>query len=137
MSIAIKSLNDIRFNSFFQDRIVDPNGISVTDINAGLRNLFYNLNEEAEQFTPSEKFFVTEIEAGYPDLIAKKSELNNQAFWWWITVLNRLENPMTDFKENWLYSIVDYSQIQNFINQTNENVSSNNSSRIGKVVELN
>ena len=44
---------------------------------------------------------------------------------------------MTDFKENWLYSIVDYSQIQNFINQTNENVSSNNSSRIGKVVELN
>lgn len=137
MSIAIKSLNDIRFNSFFQDRIVDPNGISVTDINAGLRNLFYNLNEEAEQFTPSERFFVTEIEAGYPDLIAKKSELNNQAFWWWITVLNRLENPMTDFKENWLYSIVDYSQIQNFINQTNENVSSNNSSRIGKVVELN
>ena len=137
MSIAIKSLNDIRFNSFFQDRIVDPNGISVTDINAGLRNLFYNLNEEAEQFTPSEKFFVTEIEAGYPDLIAKKSELNNQAFWWWITVLNRLENPMTDFKENWLYSIVDYSQIQNFINQTNENVSSNNSNRIGKVVELN
>ena len=137
MSIAIKSLNDIRFNSFFQDRIVDPNGISVTDINAGLRNLLYNLNEEAEQFTPSEKFFVTEIEAGYPDLIAKKSELNNQAFWWWITVLNRLENPMTDFKENWLYSIVDYSQIQNFINQTNENVSSNNSSRIGKVVELN
>lgn len=137
MSIAIKSLNDIRFNSFFQDRIVDPNGISITDINAGLRNLFYNLNEEAEQFTPSERFFVTEIEAGYPDLIAKKSELNNQAFWWWITVLNRLENPMTDFKENWLYSIVDYSQIQNFINQTNENVSSNNSSRIGKVVELN
>ena len=40
-----KHINDISLDSFFQDRIVDPNGVSVTDINAGVRNLFYEFNE--------------------------------------------------------------------------------------------
>ena len=131
-----KHINDISLDSFFQDRIVDPNGVSVTDINAGLRNLFYNFNEYENNFTPDEKYFVSEIEEGYPDLVAKKSILGNQDYWWWITLLNRLENPMTDFKTNWVYSINNYTQISDFINTTNEETSSN-SSRLGKVVELN
>lgn len=131
-----KHINDISLDSFFQDRIVDPNGVSVTDINAGLRNLFYNFNEYENNFTPDEKYFVSEIEEGYPDLVAKRSILGNQDYWWWITLLNRLENPMTDFKTNWVYSINNYTQISNFINTTNEETSSN-SSRLGKVVELN
>ena len=131
-----KHINDISLDSFFQDRIVDPNGVSVTDINAGLRNLFYNFNEYENNFTPDEKYFVSEIEEGYPDLVAKKSILGNQDYWWWITLLNRLENPMTDFKTNWVYSINSYTQISDFINTTNEETSSN-SSRLGKVVELN
>ena len=131
-----KHINDISLDSFFQDRIVDPNGVSVTDINAGLRNLFYNFNEYENNFTPDEKYFVSEIEEGYPDLVAKKSILGNQDYWWWITLLNRLENPMTDFKTNWIYSINSYTQISDFINTTNEETSSN-SSRLGKVVELN
>lgn len=131
-----KHINDISLDSFFQDRIVDPNGVSVTDINAGLRNLFYNFNEYENNFTPDEKYFVSEIEEGYPDLVAKRSILGNQDYWWWITLLNRLENPMTDFKTNWVYSINNYTQISDFINTTNEETSSNNS-RLGKVVELN
>ena len=131
-----KHINDISLDSFFQDRIVDPNGVSVTDINAGLRNLFYNFNEYENNFTPDEKYFVSEIEEGYPDLVAKRSILGNQDYWWWITLLNRLENPMTDFKTNWVYSINNYTQISDFINTTNEETSYN-SSRLGKVVELN
>lgn len=131
-----KHINDISLDSFFQDRIVDPNGVSVTDINAGLRNLFYNFNEYENNFTPDEKYFVSDIEEGYPDLVAKRSILGNQDYWWWITLLNRLENPMTDFKTNWVYSINNYTQISDFINTTNEETSSN-SSRLGKVVELN
>lgn len=131
-----KHINDISLDSFFQDRIIDPNGVSVTDINAGLRNLFYNFNEYENNFTPDEKYFVSDIEEGYPDLVAKKSILGNQDYWWWITLLNRLENPMTDFKTNWVYSINSYIQISDFINTTNEETSSN-SSRLGKVVELN
>lgn len=133
---AVKNINDTSLDSFFQERILDNNGISVTDINAGLRNLFYNFNEYADNFEPTERFLVSDIEEGYPDLIAQKSVLGTQNYWWWITLLNRLENPMTDFKMNWVYSINDNTQIQNFINITNEDNSSN-TSRIGKVVELN
>lgn len=137
MNNSATGINDIYFDSFFQKRIVDPNGISVTDINAGLRNLFYMFNEQSDSLDAIEKFFVTDIEAGYPDLIAKKSSLGSQHYWWWITMLNRLENPMTDFKTNWIYSINDSGQISLFINQTNENGSSNNNTRIGKTIELN
>lgn len=132
----VKNINDISLHSFFQDRILDNNNISVTDINAGLCNLFYKFNENADNFNPTERFFVSDIEEGYPDLVAKKSILGDQEFWWWILLLNRLENPMTDIKTNWVYSINDEEQIIDFINTTNENNSSNNS-RIGKVVELN
>ena len=133
----IKNLNDISLNSFFQERIIDNNGVSVTDINLGLMNLFRNYNDEANRFESTERFFVSDIEAGYPDLIAKKSILQDQQFWWWVTLLNRLENPMTDFKAGWIYSVTDINQVLDFINLTNENISSNNNTRIGKVIELN
>lgn len=135
--MAVYGVNDLYFNSFFQERILDNNKISVTDINAGLRNLFNNFNESANNFNSSQNFFVNDITEGYPDLIAKKSILGNQEYWWWITLLNRLENPMTDFKENWIYAINDSNQISSFVNETNENISSKNNSRIGKVIELN
>lgn len=133
---TVKGINSVEFDSFFQERIVDPNGISVTDINAGLYNLFASFNEQADDFTPIERYFVDDIDTGYPDLIAQKSMLGNQRYWWWITLLNRLENPISDFKSDWVYSIVEQSQINSFINKTNETSESNNN-RIGKVVELN
>ena len=32
--------NDVNYDSYFQDTIVDPNGITVCDMNAGLNNLY-------------------------------------------------------------------------------------------------
>jgi len=132
----IKNKNNVLFSSFFQDRILDNNGISVTDINAGLKNLYVQYNDYKNKFTDSERYYVLEQEHGYPDLVAKNSILADQEYWWWVLLINNLVNPMTDIKSDWVYSIVDINQIGNFINNTNENISSNNN-RLGKVVELN
>lgn len=132
-----KFINDVNFDSFFQERILDNNGISVTDINAGLVNLFKTFNENADNFEEQELFFVSDIEDGYPDLVATKSILKNQRFWWWILLLNRLEDPILDIKANWIYPINSTAQILNFINNSNESNNSNNNSRLGRVVELN
>ena len=134
---STKFINDINFDSFFQERILDNNGISVTDINAGLINLFKTFNENADSFTEQELFFVSDVEEGYPDLVAAKSILGNQRFWWWILLLNRLEDPIKDIKANWIYPINPSGQILTFINNSNESNNSNNNDRIGKVIDLN
>lgn len=137
MAIINNSSNDIHLDSFFQQKIVDNNGISVTDINAGLINLFSKFNDEANNFQESEMYLISEFEENYPDLIAKHSILGDQRYWWWILLLNRLEDPMVDLKVNWKYAINDGSQIDDFINKTNETGDSNKNNRIGKIVELN
>ena len=137
MAVSTNSLNDLPFDSFFQETVIDNNGVAVTDINAGLVNLFSRFNEEANNFEDSQLYLVSEFEEGYPDLIAKHSILGDQQYWWWICLLNRLENPMTDLKRNWIYSINDFQQIADFINKSNETGSSSNNNRIGKIVELN
>lgn len=132
-------INNTAFDSFFQKRILDNNGISVTDINAGLMNLFAKFNEEeATTFFEVERRLCSELEDGYPDVIALRSSLGNQGYWWWLLLLNRLENPFTDIKTNWIYSINSPLQISNFIDATNN--SNNNSitnDRYGSIVELN
>ncbi len=133
----INLLNSIKLDSFFQERILDNNGVSVTDINAGLVNLFTKFNEEANSFNEEERYLVSEFEEGYPDLIAKHSILTDQQYWWWILLLNRLENPMEDLKPNWLYSINSQRQINDFINKSNDSGNTNSNKRIGKIVELN
>lgn len=137
MALSTNYLNDESFNSFFQQKIVDNNGIAVTDINLGLRNLFDTFNEKAEYIFESERYIVSDNDAGYPDLIAMNSILGSQRYWWWITLLNRLENPMTDFKSNWVYSINSQETINYIINASNDVNNSTNNSRIGKLVELN
>ena len=47
MAICTQSFNDIELDSFFQSRITDNNNVSVTDINAGLVNLFSYFNEKS------------------------------------------------------------------------------------------
>ncbi|MBR2245920.1 MAG: hypothetical protein IJ880_02640 [Bacilli bacterium] len=137
MAIANNTLNSIYLDSFFQERILDNNGVSVTDINSGLVNLFTKFNEEADNFSEEQRFLVSEFEEGYPDLIAKHSILGDQEYWWWVLLLNRLEDPMEDLKSNWMYSINSKSQIDNFINKSNDTGNSDNNKRIGSVVELN
>lgn len=133
----INLLNDINLDSFFQERILDNNGVSVTDINAGLVNLFTKFNEEAESFSEEQHYLVSEFEEGYPDLIAMHSILSHQQYWWWILLLNRLENPMTDLKTNWVYSINSEQQINDFINKSNDTGKNDSNKRIGTIVELN
>lgn len=137
MSTNRSYLNSISFASFFQEVILDNNGIPVTDINAGLQNLFVNFNENADNFFDEQRFYVSENEEGFPDLVAYLSILGDQNYWWWVLLLNRLENPFLDIKVNWIYSINSADQIQSFINNTNETNSSRSTNRLGKLVELN
>lgn len=136
MAISTNSLNSTNFDSFFQEMILDNNGIAVTDINAGLVNLFKTFNEEADNFSEVERYLVGEFEEGYPDLVAKNSNLANIKYWWWICLLNRLENPMTDIRANWVYAINSPATINSFINKSNQIMSTSNR-RIGTIVELN
>ena len=136
MAISTNSLNATNFDSFFQEMILDNNGIAVTDINAGLVNLFKTFNEEADNFSEVERYLVGEFEEGYPDLVAKNSNLANTKYWWWICLLNRLENPMTDIRANWVYAINSPATINSFINISNQIMSTSNR-RIGTIVELN
>ncbi len=136
MAISTNSLNATNFDSFFQEMILDNNGIAVTDINAGLVNLFKTFNEEADNLSEVERYLVGEFEEGYPDLVAKNSNLANTKYWWWICLLNRLENPMTDIRANWVYAINSPATINSFINKSNQIMSTSNR-RIGTIVELN
>ena len=136
MAISTNSLNATNFDSFFQETILDNNGVAVTDINAGLINLFKTFNEEADNFSEVERYLVGEFEDGYPDLVAKNSNLANTKYWWWICLLNRLENPMTDIRANWIYAINSPATINSFINKSNQIMSISNR-RIGTIVELN
>lgn len=129
-------MNNISFDSFFSETILDNNNIPVTDINAGLNNLFKTANE-VDPFSDSEYIFISDILENYPDLIAYKSNLGSEQYWWWITFANRLENPMIDFKKNWVYPIISSDQILNFIDISNSSANNSSNSRIGKIVDLN
>lgn len=137
MAVSTKTFNDIELDSFFQERIIDNNGINVTDINAGLTNLFGFFNEKENNMNETERYMVKDYEAGYPDLVARNSILNDQKYWWWILLMNRLENPMIDIKTHWIYSVLDKSDINSFVNQSNDNIDSQRDNRIGSIVELN
>lgn len=129
--------NSVSFDSFFTEIITDNNGISGTDINAGLKNLYEFFNENANSLEEVQNYLVGEIEEGYPDLVAKRSVLGSQDYWWWILLLNRLNNPLEDIKYNWVYSINSSEQINNFIENSNNNNETKADSRLGSIVELN
>ena len=137
MAVSTNSLNDVSLDSFFQDRILDNNGVSVTDINLGLNNLFKYFNMQEPNMEETQRYLVKEFEEGFPDLVAKKSIMQDQRYWWWLLLTNRLENPMTDIKTNFLYSVLSLNDINDFINSSNQSVESGNNSRLGTIVELN
>lgn len=137
MAVSTNSLNDISLDSFFQDRILDNNGVSVTDINLGLNNLFKYFNMQEPNMEETQRYLVKEFEDGFPDLVAKKSIMQDQCYWWWLLLANRLENPMTDIKTGVIYSILSLNDINDFVNSSNQSVESGNNSRLGTLVELN
>lgn len=130
-------VNNINFDSYFNKTVIDNNGNTVTDINAGLDNLFAYFNNAEYNLTTSQSYLVSEYEEGYPDLVAYRSILGSQQYWWWVLLLNKLDDSFTDIKYNWVYSINDAQQINSFIENSTEANTSEDENRLGKIVELN
>lgn len=129
--------NDINYDSYFKETIVDPKGITVCDMNAGLNNLYKYFNEAANQLDTVQRYFVPEHQEGYPDLVAARSILGSQVFWWWVLLINRQDDAFEGLKQNWVYSVITGTQISSFIqNSTSANEASSDN-RIGTVIELN
>jgi hypothetical protein len=61
--------------------------------------------------------------------------LGSQDYWWWILFLNRLDDPLTAIKENWIYSINSRAQISSFITETNT-TENKVESDIGKKIKI-
>lgn len=129
--------NDVNYDSYFKDTIVDPNGVTVCDMNSGLNNLYKYFNEVADQFVTSQRYFVPEHEEGYPDLIAARSILGSQVFWWWVLLLNRQDDAFEGLKQNWVYSIANGTQVSSFIQSSTSAEEASTDDRIGTVIELN
>ena len=129
--------NDVNYDSFFTETITDPNGVAVCDINVGLNNLYKYFNEAADQFNTTQRYFVPEHEEGYPDLIAARSVLGSQVFWWWVLLLNRQDDAFEGLKQNWVYSIADGTQVSSFIQDSTSAEEASSDERIGTVIELN
>lgn len=129
--------NDINYDSYFKETIVDPKGVTVCDMNAGLNNLYKYFNEAADSLDTVQRYFVPEHQEGYPDLVAARSILGSQVFWWWVLLINRQDDAFEGLKQNWVYSVITGTQISSFIqNSTSANEASSDN-RIGTVIELN
>ncbi len=137
MTMTNNGLNSLTLDSFFQEGIIDNNGVYVTDLNAGVVNLFGQFRDAEQGFHESQLYLATEQDEGFPDLVAKSSILGSGAYWWWILMLNNLENPLKDIKANWIYAINSKSMIDNFVNTTNSAASAGSNGRLGNIVELN
>ena len=104
-------------------------------MNAGLKNLYQSLNDNWYNFGEVQRYLVSQDEEGFPELVAKHSVLGSTEFWWWILFLNRLDDPLTAIKENWVYSINSKNQITSFITETNT-IENKTESEIGKVIKI-
>lgn len=128
------------FNAFFEERTVDNNGISVTDINTGINNLFAKYIVNEQNLNEDQRYLVSENEAYYPDLVAAHCLLNNPKLWWWFLLTNRLDDPLKDVEANYTYSVVSSTQMTNVIDDVWANqieTSLGSSARIGQIIELN
>lgn len=137
MAIKKNTVCSVNMDSFFPDVIVDPNGVAVTDINAGLDTLFKMFNEEAPKYTESQNYLVKDFEEAYPELVAKNSIMANEAYWWWLLLVNRIENPFVEIAKFWVLSILNTNDINSLIETGNTIVENKNTQRIGNIIELN
>lgn len=137
MAIKKNTVCSVNMDSFFPDVIVDQNGVAVTDINAGLETLFRMFNEEAPKYTESQNYLVKDFEEAYPELVAKNSIMANEAYWWWLLLVNRIENPFVEIAKFWVLSILNTNDINSLIETGNTIVENKNNQRIGNIIELN
>lgn len=121
--------------SYFADVILDNNGQSATDINKGLMNLFIPVIES--RVSEVENYLVSDIEDGYPDLVAKNSALDSPSLWWWLLIMNGLDDSLAGIKSNWIYSINSQEQLSSINDEIINGEYSATESRLGETVELN
>lgn len=122
------------FSSYFNKTIVDNNGIAVSDINAGIKNLYDNVILPTDD-SDYKLFVVTEEDQGFPDLIAHKY-FGDQNYWYFFLLSNGIEDPFKEVTLGWAYGIVETSEAINNM-QVAEEKSLETQSRIGTTVTLN
>jgi len=137
MALKKNTACSINLDSFFPEIITDPNGVSITDINAGIDTLFRMFNEEEPRYTESQYYLVREFEEAYPELVAKNSVLESQAYWWWILLISRLEDPFVEVKRHWALPILSKTDVNSLVETSNKIVENKSTQRIGNVIELN
>lgn len=128
----------INLDSFFSKVTTDNNGVTCCDINEGLYELFESFNYYELNMHEEQRYLVANFEAGYSDSVAKNSILGSQEFWWWILLMNHLEDPLVDIKENWIYSINSKEQVSELLAKMNENsyITTNKNNDLGKVINI-
>lgn len=127
----------VNLDSFFSETIIDPRGNSITDINSGLDSLFRMYNEEEQKYTESQNYLVKEYEEAYPELVAMNSILNSAIYWWWILFINRLDDPFIQLQANWVYSVLNQTNVNTLIETANTLIENKEAQRIGNIIELN
>lgn len=127
-------MNIESFSSFFTDRIVDTNGVSVTDINKGIKKLYNSVVVPTDNASYN-MFVITEEDQGFPDLIAHKY-FGDQNLWYFFLLTNGLEDPFVELSLGWAYGIVDYAPAKNAIDVSEEKELTVQS-RIGSTITLN
>lgn len=85
---------NLNFASYFSNIIVDNNGNTCSDINAGLQTLFSEFTQQRPYLSSTQKYFVAEFEEGYSDLIALNSMLGEAQLWWWVLLACRYDDAL-------------------------------------------
>jgi len=127
-------MNIEKFSSFFEDTIIDNNGIAVSDWNSGIKKLYENIIVPTDTSNYN-MIVITEEDQGFPDLIAHKY-LGDQNLWYYFLLTNGIEDPFKELDVGWAYGIVDYSEAKNTINVAEES-KLETKSRIGDTITLN
>lgn len=96
---------NLNFASYFSNIIVDNNGNTCSDINAGLQALFSEFAQQRPYLSSIQKYFVAEFEEGYSDLVALNSMLGESQLWWWILLACRYDDALKYPEKNTILPI--------------------------------
>ena len=124
------------FSYWFSETTLDNNGEVVSDINAGLLKLIPDLIDQLNNTSNTHKrFIVPDCQIAMPD-IAAQTFYNTEDMWWYICLENLISNPFTEYKNELLYYAFSLSLLTDH-DKSKQTDTTSNSSKIGKIIELN
>lgn len=119
----------------FSEKIIDHNGESVSDINAGLKKYYPlvwdSVTHNAEKVTP---IIVDNIKEANPDLIAHKM-YDDMSMWFFFLLSNFIDDPFSEIVVNYIYYIYNAALLDEI--ESNATSSEIGSNRIGTTITLN